>query len=160
MADNTVNNNEQAEQDRNVVTSTVPTGAPRTNTPVTQTRNANGLTAEEEAEYNDFYTKYGEYHPEQPIPRGDRTFGIIEEENPFLSNEANDGWTEDMLLGTLNMPCEYNHTVPQGTSLDRKEQQKLFHSAPTQSIVALTSLHKEGLKKLKRETGHLLGCNL
>ena len=128
-------------------------------TPVTQRTNANGLTAEEQAEYFDYYTSNNEYHPDQPIPRQDRTFGIVEEENPFLSSEANDGWSEDMVLGQLNLQCEFNHTVPQGTSLSRKEQQRLFHSAPTQSVAALTNLSKEGLKKLKRETGHLLGCN-
>jgi len=156
MADN---NNEQAEPGPPVQTTTVATGALQTNTPGAQHLNVNGLTEEEEAEYRVFYTKHKQYHPELPIPRSDRTFGIVEEENPFLSNEANDGWTEDMILGTLNLHCDYNHTVPQGTSLSRTEQQKLFHSQPTQSIVALTSLGREALKKLKRETGHLLGCN-
>ena len=122
-------------------------------------RNVNGLTAEEQAEYHDYYTLHKQYHPELPIQRTDRTFGMVQEENPFLSNETNDGWTEDMLLGTLNMPCEYNHTVLHGTLLSRTEQQKLYSSQPTQSIVALTSLGKEALKRLKRETGHLLGCD-
>ena len=121
--------------------------------------NINGLTREEEAEYRVFYTQHKQYHPELPIQRNDRTYGMVQEENPFLSAETNDGWTDDMILGTLNLQCEYNHTVLQGTSLSRIEQQKLYHSQPTQNIVALTSLGKEALKKLKRDTGHLLGCD-
>ena len=75
----------------NNVEDLVAEGALPMNTIVTQRVNVNGLTEEEEAEYRVYYTQHSEYHPEQPIPRGDRTFGIIEEENPFLSNEANDG---------------------------------------------------------------------
>ena len=141
----------------NNVDNTVAAGALPTNTLATQRLNVNGLTEEEEAEYRVYYTQHKQYHPELPIKRSDRTFGMVQEENPFLSNETNDGWTEDMILGTLNLTADYNNTVPQGTSLSRMEQQKLYHSQPTQNIVALTSLGREALKKLKRETGHLLG---
>ena len=75
-------------------------------TPVTQRTNANGLTAEEQAEYFDYYTSNNEYHPDQPIPRQDRTFGIVEEENPFLSSEANCHETSYIKLHNIGtLPC-------------------------------------------------------
>ena len=116
-------------EDNNVDT-TVAAGALPTNTLVTQRLNVNGLTEEEEAEYRVYYTQHKQYHPELPIQRNDRAFGMVQEENPFLSAETNDGWTDDMILGTLNLQCEYNHTVPQGTSLNRKEQQKTTKVVP------------------------------
>ena len=130
-----------------------------TETPVTEYTNANGLTEEEQEIYFDYYTLHKKYHPDQPIQRQDRTFGIVEEENPFLSSDASDGWSEGMVLGQLNLHCEFNHAVPQGTSLSRKEQLRLFHSPPTQNVAPLTNLSRVGLKKLKSETGHLLGCD-
>ena len=127
MAENTPENTGLEEQAPDAVQAATDAAvATLIETPLTPSVNSNGLTAEEQAEYFDYYTSNNEYHPDQPIPRQDRTFGIVEEENPFLSSEANDGWSEDMVLGQLNLQCEFNHTVPQGTSLSRKEQQRLF----------------------------------
>ena len=124
---------------------------------VAEAVNANGLNAEQQAEYEAYYTLYEQYHPDQPIPMASRTFGLVQEDNPFLAREASDGWNEELSLGQINLQCEYNHAVPQGTSLSRKEQQRLFHSNPTQSVGLVTHLSKSVLKKLKSETGHLLG---
>ena len=121
--------------------------------------NANGLNEEQQAEYEAYYARKGEYHPDQPIPKDSRHFGIVQEENPFPVSEANDNWRDDMLLGEINLHCEYNNTVPQGTTTSRKEQQKLFHSNPTQNVSLVFNLSKANLIKLKSETGHLLGCN-
>jgi hypothetical protein len=123
---------------------------------VAEVVNANGLTAEQQAEYEAYYTLREQYHPDQPIPKASRKFGLVQEDNPFLVSEASDGWNEDLSLGQINLQCEYNHAVPQGTTTSRKEQQKLFHSNPTQSVTLVTHLSKLVLKKLKSETGHLL----
>ena len=120
--------------------------------------NANGLNAEQQAEYEAYYTLKGQYHPDQPIPKASRKFGLVQEENPFLVSEASDGWSDDLSLGQINLQCEYNEAVPQGTTTSRKDQQKLFHSNPTQSVTLVSHLSRVVLKKLKSETGHLLGC--
>ena len=160
MADNNPENTEQVETAPEPGQATTETAAENaTEVSVTDHTNANGLTDEEQAKYEDYYTLHGEYNPDQSIPIQSRTFGIVEEDNPFLSSEASDGWSEDMVLGQLNLQCEYNHAVPQGTTMSRKEQQKLFHSMPTQSVGLVTHLSRSVLKKLKSETGHLLGCN-
>jgi hypothetical protein len=138
--------------------STVPSVVNSTQGSAVEETNANGLTAEQQAEYEEYYTLHEEYHPDQPIPIQSRTFGLVEEDNPFLALEASDGWSAELSLGQINLQCEYNHAVPQGTSLSRKEQQRLFHSNPTQSVGLVTHLSKSVLKKLKSETGHLLGC--
>ena len=64
---------------------------------LTDRTNANGLTDEEQAKYEEYYTLHDEYNPDQPIPIQSRTFGIVEEDNPFLSSEASDGWSEGMV---------------------------------------------------------------
>ena len=53
--------------------------------------NANGLNAEQQAEYEAYYTLKGQYHPDQPIPKASRKFGLVQEENPFLVSEVSDG---------------------------------------------------------------------
>ena len=122
MSDNSPANTEQVDPDTapNPGQATTVTAAENsTLISVTDHTNVNGLTDEEQAKYEDYYTLHGEYNPDQPIPIQSRTFGIVEEDNPFLSSEASDGWSEDLLLGQLNLQCEYNHSVPQGTTVTR-----------------------------------------
>ena len=135
------------------------TGNEGTDTTVAIGYNANGLSEVQQAEYEAYYARKEEYHPDQPIHKDSRHFGIVQEDNPFLVSEANDNWREDMVLGELNINCEYNNWIPQGTTTSRGTQQKLFHSNSTQNVSLVYHLSKANLIKLKSETGHLLGCD-
>jgi hypothetical protein len=122
--------------------------------------NANGLNADQQLAYEAYYERKPEYHPDQRVPKDSRHFGVVLEDNPFLVGDAEDDWQEGTVLGQMNLNCEYNNWVPHGCTVSRSNQQKLFHSNPTQNVSIVYHINKANLNKLKSETGHLLGCDL
>ena len=77
MADNNPENTEQVETVPDPGQAATETAAEiATEASVTEHTNANGLTDEEQAKYENYYTLHVEYNPDQPIPRQDWTFGM------------------------------------------------------------------------------------
>ena len=108
--------------------------------------NPNGLTEEQQEEYERFYAVYPEYHPDQAILGEDRHFGAPREKNNFIKGfDAEDA--RDMYLGDFNLKPEWNTWLPDACSLTEAQQQKLFLSSASTMIKTMYHLNKNNLKR-------------
>ena len=120
--------------------------------------NDNGLTAEQQADYDAYCEAHPEYNPSHIIRTEDRHFGAPREKNAFLRgfDRDDEGCT---LLGDMNLHANYNEDVPEECTFDDAQQQKLFLSNASVLVKIMHHLNKDNLKRLKSETTFLLGCN-
>ena len=123
------------------------------------TVNVNGLTAEQQADYDTFCadiilstTRSNRFEQQTD------TSESLREKNTFLRgfDKEDEGCTN---LGDMNLKSDYNDWLPEVCTLDDGQQQKLFLSTASILVKTMHHLNKKNLELLKSETTFLLGCN-